>query len=109
MSDDTIDMNLDTLENEKAPKKPYAFSMTDPATNEPRRIVLANPHDIDWKTLLEMEKPLELLKECLTAGDREFLRDNPIPNWKFTKLMEAFFKHYGFDLAKGKEDASSIL
>jgi hypothetical protein len=101
-----VDLNLDTIELET--RKPYHFSLKDKDGN-PRRIRMSDPHLIDWKIILEMEKPIELLREVLSEEDKEFLRDNPIPAEKFNILMESFFKHYGFSLAQGKAAASSIL
>jgi hypothetical protein len=101
-----VDLNLDTVETEK--RRPFYFSMTG-KDGQVRRIKMGNPHDIDWKTILEMERPIELLREVLSDDDRDFLRNNPIKAEKFNILMENFFKHYGFNLAQGKAAASSIL
>lgn len=101
MSNDKIDLNLDTVELEK--RTPFAFSLAG------RRMVMSDPHLIDWKELVELEKPIMLLRHVLTEEDRDFLKENPIPAEKFNMLMERFFKHYGFDLNQGKADASSIL
>lgn len=101
-----VDMNLDTVETEK--RRPFYFSMTGKDGNV-RRIRMSDPHDLDWKTILEMEKPIELLREVLSEDDKEFLRHNPIKAEKFNLLMEGFFKHYGFNLSQGKAAASSIL
>jgi len=101
-----VDLNLDTIELEK--RRPFFFSMKDTEGN-PRRIRMSDPHLIDWKTILEMEKPIELLREVLSEDDKEFLRENPIESEKFNVLMERFFKHYGFNLQQGKAAASSIL
>lgn len=101
-----VDFNLDTVETEK--RKPFYFNLTGKDGN-PRRMKMSDPHEIDWKTIIEMEKPIELLREVLSEEDKEFLRDNPIGAEKFNLLMEAFFKHYGFNLSAGKAAASSIL
>jgi hypothetical protein len=101
-----VDFNLDTVETEK--RKPFHFSMSG-KDGTVRRIRMSDPHKIDWKTILEMEKPIELLREVLSEEDKAFLRDNPIDAEKFNLLMEKFFSHYGFNLAQGKAAASSIL
>lgn len=101
-----VDFNLDTVETET--RKPFYFAKKDKDGN-PRRIKMTDPHLIDWKIILEMEKPIELLREVLSEEDKAFLRDNPVGAEKFNLLMEAFFKHYGFNLAQGKAAASSIL
>lgn len=101
-----VNLNLDTVETET--RTPYYFAMSG-KDGVPRRIRLSDPHKIDWKTILEMEKPIELLREVLTDEDKAFLRENPIDAEKFNILMEDFFKHYGFNLQQGKAAASSIL
>ena len=101
-----VDFNMDTVEVET--RTPFYFAMKDKDGN-PRRIKMSDPNLIDWKLILEMEKPIELLREALSEDDKAFLRDNPVPAVKFNKLMEEFFKHYGFNLAQGKAAASSIL
>jgi hypothetical protein len=103
---DYVDFNLDTAETEV--RRPFAFAATG-KDGSTRRIVMTDPHKIDWKLILEMEKPIDLLREVLTESDKEWLRDNIIEADKFNVLMEKFLKHYGFNLNQGKAAASSIL
>jgi hypothetical protein len=104
--DSHVDLNLNTVETEK--RKPFYFSLNDKDGN-PRRIKMSDPHKIDWKIILEMDKPIDLLREVLAEDDKAFLRENIIEAEVFNVLMERFFKHYGFNLQQGKAAASSIL
>lgn len=87
-----IDLDLDTAERpESEVKPPFAANIAG------RRITMEDPADLDWRDLLLLENPAEFLRLSLTKDDRKFLLEQPLPGWKFNKLMEAYYNHYDLD------------
>ena len=74
---------------------------------ESRAVTMTDPTDIDWVDLLDINEPLQFLRYCVTAEDREFIKTCPIEGWRFGKLIEAYQRHYGLD-TKGNGAASRI-
>ena len=103
-----IQLNVDTLERESAPKEPFRFGATIPADEEAgtaeRQVVfsLTDPSEVDWDDLAALGNPVELLRYVLPKDQRDDLIAAKIPGWKFQKIMEAYVKHFGMDLQMGK-------
>lgn len=90
-----VNLSLDDLEKEN-PKEPYRTSLRG------RVIELADPQDIDWLELMDIEDdPARFIVLCMSDDDARFFMDEPVPSWKINKLMDAFMQHYGLG-ARGK-------
>jgi len=87
-----VHLDLDA-EIEKGPEKakePFRFSLRG------RVIEMLNPDDQDWRDLMLMEDPRQLLRLCLSAEDRTFLYEQDgVPARVFNRIMEGFNAHYG--------------
>lgn len=59
-----------------------------------RTITMTDPAEIDWQDLLALETPVDFLRFCMSADDRDFLAEQRIPGWKLGRLMEAYQRHY---------------
>lgn len=93
MTDQTperIDFNLDDVEREKT-YKPFVTAVNGHA------VTMKDPSELDWKILLEIESPVMFLRHCVSEEDKDYLREQNIPGWKFGKLIDAYMKHYGLD------------
>lgn len=62
-----------------------------------RAITFTDPADIDWRDLATVVIPADLLRVSLSSEDRNFLQDQPLPSWKFNRLMEAYYVHYDLE------------
>jgi hypothetical protein len=62
-----------------------------------REITMTDPSELDWRDLILLESPTEFLRLSLTAEDRKFLLEQPLPGWKFNRLMEAYYNHFDLD------------
>lgn len=89
--DQKITFNLDTVEREKEPVEPFVVAIGD------RAITLIDPQDLDYQTLLAIEQPVQFLRHAMSKEDREFLRTQKIPGWKFGEMMNRYMRHYGLD------------
>jgi len=74
---------------------------------ESRAVTMTDPAEIDWRDLLDIEKPIHFLKHCVTQEDRDFIKTCPIEGWRFGALIEAYQRHYGMDSA-GNGVASTL-
>jgi len=90
-----VHLNLDTLEREKT------YETFTPVVNG-RAIRMTDPSELDWKVLLTIEDPSQFLRHAIAEEDKEYLRNQDIPGWKFAKLIEGYVKHYGLDQQQGK-------
>lgn len=91
-----IHLNLDTLEREKS------YETFTPVING-KSIKMVDPAELDWKVLLQIEDPSQFLRHAISEEDKDFLREQLIPGWKFQKLIEGYVKHYGLDQQQGKQ------
>lgn len=62
-----------------------------------RTITFADPAEIDWQLLAEVEGPHDLLRISLESEDRIFLNKQALKAWKFNRLMEAYYNHYDLE------------
>lgn len=91
-----VDFNLDTYELEK--RKPFAFVL------KGRRIELADPAELDWHLLADVDGPEELAEVCMTEADRKFFLAQPLAAGKLNELMLRFRRHSGMG-TPGNADA----
>jgi len=100
-----VHFNVELAEAERAQDakklEPYAVQIGD------RVITMTDANDLDWKVLLEIEHPVEFLKFCVPADDREFLRKQNISGYVFNEMIEGYTRHYGLG-SKGNGAASRI-
>jgi hypothetical protein len=89
-----IDFNLDTLEREG--KGPFRFVLDGVA------LEMTDPHELDFKVLLEISHPTMFLKYALSEEAKKALSEKDVPGWKFNKLVEAYMDFYGLNQAQGK-------
>ena len=59
-----------------------------------RVVTMIDPANVDWRDLLVMEDPNEFLRHAFSPEDRKHLLAQPLPGWKFNKLMDAYYNHY---------------
>lgn len=86
-------LDLDALERpERDQKPPFVISLAG------RRVTFRDPEEIDWRELLSVKAPADLMRVALSTEDRQHLYDNPIESWKFNELMKRYESH--FDLAE---------
>lgn len=97
MSDDNVTplpqnivFNLDEQERAAAPE---IFSTLVGG----KRITMTDPEDLDWEDLLAIETPYDFLTYSCSPEDRRHILSLKLPGWKFSKLIEAYKQHYGFD------------
>lgn len=91
-------LDLDAEErNPEDVKPPFVVRVGD------RLVTFADPNEIDWKDLAEVEIPVDLLRVALSKDDRAHVSKVEMPSWKFNKLMEAYYSHY--DLEQKIRDA----
>ena len=62
-----------------------------------RPLTFADPEDLDWQDLLDIEQPTDFIRYTLSDEDRQHLFSQALPGWKLGKLMETYMKHYGLD------------
>lgn len=93
-----VSINLDTLEREQGPTKPYI------AVLDGKRLVFSDPTEIPWQDLVDLNDPDEFARLCLPEGDRETFLETPVPAWKMQALMKGFRDHYGMGNL-GNDDA----
>ena len=89
-----VDLNLDELEREALP--PFSFVV------DGQRVEMLDPHEIDFKDLMEIDAPAKFLTYALSDEAKELLLKTKVPGWKFNKVIEAYLKHYGLDPQSGK-------
>ncbi len=93
-----VDLDLDTLEVPQA-TRPFAAKIRG------RRIEFADPQNLDWQTLAQIDHPILFLKYCVNAEDREFIREQAgISGREFNALMTAYQEHYNV-----KKDDNGVL
>lgn len=83
-----VAFNLDTFERENAPE-PFVIVLGG------RRIEFADPQDLDWQDLMEIDDPDELTEKCLSAEDKVYFYSQKIEAFKLRELLERFRDHYG--------------
>ena len=62
-----------------------------------RLITMSDPEEFDWQDLLNIQTPQDFLRYCVSADDRDYLRDLKMPGWKFGALMKGYQRHYKID------------
>jgi len=62
-----------------------------------RNVTFADPTEIDWKLLAEVDLPVDLLRVAMSKEDRKHLSSVDLPGWKFNRLMEAYYTHYDLE------------
>lgn len=60
-------------------------------------ITMADPSDLDWRDLLNLQDPKEFIRLTMSKEDRDHLASTPIPGWKFNQLMDSFYRHYDLE------------
>lgn len=83
------------LDNEERPeseiKPPFIVKVGS------KNITFKDPADIDWRDLASIELPADLIRVALSQEDRRHLHDQPLPGWKFNRLMSAYETHYDLE------------
>jgi hypothetical protein len=85
-----ITINLDTLEREDT-REEFAVVV------EGRRVVISDPSDHDWKTLMNIDRPDDFFRHVVSKEDQTHFKRAAIPGWKMRALMESYTEHYGLD------------
>lgn len=86
----SVDLDLDQAER---PKGAEHFR-----TRVNKKVLsFANPEDLDWRDILLMENPAEIIRLALDDEDRRFLYEQELPAWKMNKLLEAYQAHFGLE------------
>lgn len=62
-----------------------------------RKVTFKDPSDIDWRDLASVQIPADLLRVSLERDDLKHLQDQALPAWKFNRLMESYYDHYGLE------------
>lgn len=97
--------NLDQIERERPidgkERVPFVLVVGD------REIVMTDPQELSWQQLMDIEKPVNFFRYCVSDEDRDFIKKLPIPGWKFNELLEQFMDHYGLT-NQGNGGASRI-
>ena len=89
-----VTLNLDELERDSKP--PFSFVVAG------ERVVLKDPHEIDFKDLMEIDHPAKFLRYALDDAGKDVLSKADVPGWKFNKVIEAYMDYYGLDPKAGK-------
>jgi hypothetical protein len=98
--DEDVTIDLDAIEY--AQFSEFSFKLAG------RRIVLGDPNLVDWKTLAEMQQPIELLKHVIKdEEDRTWMREHPLPIEGLKRLMDKYSKHY--ELPEMGKGAGSVI
>lgn len=99
ISQDDIDLNLDTVEFEST--KPFVFVF------KGRKMQMTDPNKVDWKTLASLEQPVHLIRHVMSEEDKQFLRDNYMSIEQLKRLLDDMSKH--FPLPELGKDADSPI
>ncbi len=62
-----------------------------------RQVTFKDPMDIDWRDLAAVQIPADMIRVSLSKEDRNFLSDLELPTWKFSELMEKYYKYYDLE------------
>lgn len=62
-----------------------------------KSVTMADPSEIDWRDLAQVDVPQDLLRVVMSSEDRLHLSGLALPGWKFNRLMEAYYNHYDLD------------
>lgn len=84
-----IHFNVATAEREKT-YEPFVLALSDGST-----IVMTDPRELDWQDLLTIENPADFFRFCVSDEDKDKLRKEKIPGWKFNDLITEYQLHYG--------------
>lgn len=92
LPDRSIVLDLDIEERDpKEVKPPFVVRIGG------RDLTFADPADLDWEDLASVDVPSDLFRVSLSREDRNFLYDQKLPTWKFSKLLDAYSTHYDID------------
>lgn len=89
-----VDLNLDELERDQV--TPFSFVLAG------QRVEMTDPHEIDFKDLMEIDHPSKFLEYALSPEAKKLLLENKVPGWKFNELIDGYMKHYGLQQQAGK-------
>ena len=94
-------LDLDALEREGGPAKPYQFKLGG------KVYTMIDPQEIDWQDLISsLRNPALFIRYAMTTEDQKAFFDARVPSWKMNKMMEGYQAHYGLpDLG----NASALL
>lgn len=84
-----VDFNLDTYEREGEIPEPFSMVVAG------RRITLADPHEMPWQDLADIDDPFEVVDKFMTPADAKFFLEQRIEAFKLQGFMRAFQTHYG--------------
>lgn len=85
-----ISINLDTLERETPPAKPFS------AVVKGTRYVFRDVNDIDWKVIVMAEQnPMLFVSSAVEDKQRDEFIALDIPSWKMQKLITMYREHFG--------------
>lgn len=90
LPDRSITLDLDTAERPQKDIKPdFVVNV------EGRKIKIEDPETLDWRDLLTIERPLDLVRVAMSSEDRSYLLGLNLPGWKLNRLFDAYDVHYG--------------
>ena len=87
-----VTLDLDSAERPEADlKDPFVVKVNG------KNIAFTDPSEIDWRDLATVSIPADLFRVSLSKEDRQHILEANLPTWKFTKLMETYYKYYDFE------------
>ena len=93
-----INFDLDTVERDAGElKEPFVVQLNG------KTITMTDPSTLDWRDVMLMTNPQDLIRLSLSEADRDHLQATGFESWKFGKLLAAYAEH--FELEKIMQDA----
>lgn len=98
-----VDFDLDVEESKLDVRPDFYFTRKGTKKNEEtgvteevvQRIRVTDPNKVDWRILVKLEQPIELLGYIIPDHeDKVFLRENPIPVELLLVLMRKLESHF---------------
>lgn len=87
LPDRDIALDLDALDLERS--APFKFAVAG------RVIEMIDASDLDWKIGVNLSRPGDVIRNCVSKEDQQFLAAQNISGKKFNKLIEAYALHFG--------------
>ena len=104
MPDTSVTFDLDAAKRpESEIKPPFVVKIGG------RKVTLGDPADVDWKDLVVLEGPGELLKFTTSPEDLRHIETIDTEGWRFGQLLERYSEYYELDqvLQKAKRRAAT--
>lgn len=85
-------LDLDAAERpEKDIKPPFIVTLGG------KNVTFADPNELDWRDLAQINGPEDLIRVSLSSEDRVHLASTDLPGWKFNKLIGDYYTHYDLE------------